>query len=410
MTARESETNGDWQPGCVLPDSRSEFERIPTWMWTLVFVLVAVLLLTYAGLLMSQLTSSTVSKRKKQKSQMSTRVTVSRRSSSTGSESPPAGVTAPFILRPQVGYQSQLFDCRSSTSGTVNSHLVAVRPGFYRRDRACQTDDAVTGAVSTRSRTAPGTNPTHFTIARGHVQDQSAHPDYEQSSLASSLSIDTPGTMTLTKNVKHKTTVASTQSFDSSATMASDRDLISHLTATGLYGKAGERLENSLPKRIPNVPGFRVVEQPNSNVSSLKRPRRPTPGTARVSPGRYGYSVTEEDGILFHEIHFAGGVAKQPVRSSQGVAPHRKVSVSESDGGSVFTGASYSDIFGDVEPRTANVPDGASATGEPHGVPLQPMFEWDYSSAQRTPRQSSRGSGERLQKPLVRKKVIEVEC
>ena len=395
---KEKDENPEWRPGCIVPDDETEFDRIPTWMWALVFILVALLLLTYAGLLLSQLTASSARKRVKTKSKsVERRATVSRRSS-TGSESTSSSpaTTAPFIRRPP-GIRSPVFDC-SSRSGTINSHLVAVCPGFFMRDQACQTDGAAAVADSARS------HPTHESVPRGEDDRRRAEPDDEQTSLESSLSIDTPGTMTLNKSGNMKSTGISTQSFNSSFTLESDRDFVSHLTATGLYGKAGEPLENSLPRRVPNVPGFRVVEQPRSNFSSFQQSSRLTPGVLRPSQNRYRYSITEEDGFLFHEIHFPGMVTDKSGRPTPPVivSPHL---ASESEGESVFTGASYSDVFGDVEPRTANVPDGASATGEPHRIPLQPMFKWDYSPI-RWGIASQGGSGERRQ----RKKVIEIEC
>ncbi|XP_062509814.1 uncharacterized protein LOC134185940 [Corticium candelabrum] len=381
----------DWQPGCVQPDGQSEFDRIPTWMWALVFVLVALLLLTYAGLLLWNMTKSTATRQTKRPP----RVTVSRRSSSESGESPPGGMATYRV--------GQMFDCHtSSTSGTVNSHLVAVYPGFYRRDRACQTDDPVMTA---------GDNPRGTDASQGcgdHLRETGRHRggqlSEEPSSFTSSLSIDTPG-MTLSRSRRQRPQ-ALTLSSDSFLTAGSDRDVLSHLTATGLYGKAGEPMENSFPRRIPNVPGFRIVEQLSSNASSLKRPKRPTPGTARVSSGQYAYSVTEEDGILFHEIHFPNGTIKQPARSAALNVPYSRVS--ESEGESAFTGASYSDVFGEAEPRTANVPDGASTNGEPQGRPLHSMFEWDYSSMF-MPRYKSKNIREKGTNPSDGK-VFEVEC
>lgn len=381
-----------------MPDDGTDFDRIPTWMWALVFILVAVLLLTYAGLLLSQLTASSARKRVKGKLKSVERRAPSPWRSSTGSDSsspsPPPATTAPFIRR-HPGVQSPIFD-----SGTVNSHLVAVCPGYFMRDQACQTDGAVVAAGSARDRDVDG--PTHVPLPQGQDADRQAQPDDGQSSLGSSLSIDTPGTMTF-KSGNMKSTGISTQSFNSSFTLESDRDLVSHLTATGLYGKAGEPLEASLPRRSPNVPGFRIVEQPRNKFPSFRHPGRPILGT-RPSQNRYRYSITEEDGFLFHEIHFPGMVPGRSGRPTPPVIVSPRLA-SESEGGSVFTGASYSDVFGDVEPRTANVPDGASNAGEPHGIPLPPVFRWDYTPP-RWGMGSQRGSGERRQ----RKKVIEIEC
>eukprot|EP00118_Oscarella_pearsei_P029200 m.3901 g.3901 ORF g.3901 m.3901 type:complete len:416 (+) comp9952_c0_seq1:108-1355(+) len=375
----------------INPDEQSDFGSIPTWMWALVFVLVALLLLTYAFIVVSKLTlraRKRPSKRGDGDDAAKKRVTISRRtpcSSEVAAEEEDS-----IVLRRYDVYPSYT-DCHSSA--TVNSHMIALYPGFYKCDRGCQTDDVVvvhsTGGEGDRMAGA-GNRP------RGYEDD------YEDD-----VTDEDDGQFSQHAVASSRNTLDSTDS---------DRDMVSQLTATGLYGKAGE--PTKLPSRTPVFPGFRIIER--------AKKKEQLPPASPVTRGVM-YSVKEEDGVVFHEIDFVDGQRQPPQPApppNQGGGTGGRKKMSESETGSLFTGASYSDVFCDFESRTGNYPDGASNAGGSVGdvTALSPITnrEWYESSSQDISRNCSRtnsgaaaasaGGAKSMDLFPLKKKYVEIAC
>ncbi|XP_065834372.1 uncharacterized protein [Oscarella lobularis] len=349
----------------VRSDDQSGFHLIPTWMWALVFVLVALLLLTYASIVVLKITSRArkeLRRRKKEK-----RVVVARRGGSDEDS---------VALRQYEVYT----DCRSSA--TIDSHLIAVCPGFFKRDCGCQTEP-LPAPTSSRA-------------------EEEAHLDDVRVDGATSRNA-----------VTGSTSISSLEEGEGERdSIVSDRDVVSQLTATGLYGKAGE--PTKLPARMPVFPGFRIIQRANAAGDE----RTPPVKTSDL----FKYSVKEEEGVVFHKIDFAADAVKETNTRT----PRRVLS--ESETGSLFTGASYSDVFGDFESRTDNHPDGASnvsngslagvsTAGNVHSspppLPLPSLGhrEWYESSSQEPSRQGSENHGDPAKAALLKKKkYVEISC